>query len=399
MSKKRTYQEVKEFVGNLGYELITKEYKDTKQKLTLKDKNEYYYFVSFNNLKSGQNSHFVGKANPYTIQNIKLWCKLNNKPFELISNTYINNSKKLKWKCLKEDCGEEFEASWNSILQGSGCSYCHGQKVGTSNCLATKRPNLIKEWHPTLNEDLTPWDFTCNSHEYVWWKCSNNPKHEWRTAICNRTNNNSGCPYCASNPIPSEDYNLLVSNPKLCEEWDYEKNDKKPEEYCPNSDQYVYWICKECGHKWKAKISNRNHGNECPQCVESRNESKGENKISEFCKLFNISYDSQYTFDDLRGIGNRMLKIDSTIFWDKERTMLKILIEYDGIHHFRPVCFGGISMERAIENFKKQIENDIKKNLYCVENNIQLIRIPYWEYDNIEKYLKYYLIENSDFDY
>ena len=30
---------------------------------------------------------------------------------------------------------------------------------------------------------------------------------------------------------------------------------------------------------------------------------------------------------------------------------------------------------------------DTIKNIYCKNNNINLIRIPYWEYDNIENIL------------
>ena len=31
----------------------------------------------------------------------------------------------------------------------------------------------------------------------------------------------------------------------------------------------------------------------------------------------------------------------------------------------------------------EEVKNYIKTN-YCLEHNIKLIRIPYWEYDNIE---------------
>lgn len=54
------------------------------------------------------------------------------------------------------------------------------------------------------------------------------------------------------------------------------------------------------------------------------------------------------------------------------------LIEYDGEQHYRPVeYFGG-------ENkFKIQQIRDERKDIYCKENNILLIRIPYYDYDKI----------------
>ena len=60
-----------------------------------------------------------------------------------------------------------------------------------------------------------------------------------------------------------------------------------------------------------------------------------------------------------------------------------ILIEFDGEQHFEPVeYFGGE------EKFLIQKERDKRKNKYCEENNIPLLRIPYLDYQQIDmKYL------------
>ena len=63
-------------------------------------------------------------------------------------------------------------------------------------------------------------------------------------------------------------------------------------------------------------------------------------------------------------------------------------VEYDGIGHFEPINFNGINDKRANEGFKKQKLHDQIKDKYCLDNNIKLIRIPYWEFDNIENILK-----------
>ena len=202
------------------------------------------------------------------------------------------------------------------------------------------------------------------------------------------------CPCCSGRRVCLSNC-LAFKNPELAFQWHSTKNGNlTPWDVTFKSNQYAWWKCDK-GHEWPSTIDHRSDGNGCPEC----NNSKGEKEIDRVLTKYNIPHNSQYTFDDLRGIGKGLLKFDSSVFWDKEMTKLRTIIEYDGQHHFKPVCFGGISIERAIRNFKKQVENDIKKNLYCAENNIQLIRIPYWEYDNIEKYLRYYLIENSEFDY
>jgi len=190
-----TYEMVKEHLFNLGYVLIDLTYKSIKTKLTFKDEEGYYYFCPLVKIKKKSHEKFH-KSNPYTIQNIKLWCKLNDKPMELLSSTYEGNQVKLKWKCLKEECFEEYWTSWCDIHDGQGCPFCHGFKVGLSNCLATKNPKLASEWHSTKNGVLTPFDITCGSKKNIWWQCSKNPKHIWKSNLVQR-HNGIGCPKCS----------------------------------------------------------------------------------------------------------------------------------------------------------------------------------------------------------
>ena len=162
----------------------------------LKDNYGYLYDkIGIHSIRRGSIPLKFIKSNPYTIQNIKLWCKLNNKPFELISEIYKNNSEHLEWKCLKEDCGEVFQSSWGTIHNNHNCPYCTGNKTGLSNCLATKNPELAKEWHPTKNGDLTPYDITSGSGKQVWWQCKN-CKNSWQTSVSTRAYYNTQCPEC-----------------------------------------------------------------------------------------------------------------------------------------------------------------------------------------------------------
>ena len=39
----------------------------------------------------------------------------------------------------------------------------------------------------------------------------------------------------------------------------------------------------------------------------------------------------------------------------------------------------------GIDEFAKGYVRDDIKNVYCIENNIKLIRIPYWEKENLEE--------------
>jgi len=391
MGKKLNYEEVKEVFKEKGYELLSDTYINNHQLLISRDIEGYLYFSSTMTLKSNNIPQKFGNSNPYTIQNIKLWCKNENKLFELTSNTYERSDKKLQWKCLKEECGEIFESSWHEIIVGNGCGYCSGHQVGLSNCLATQRPNLIDEWHPTKNGKLTPYDVTCSSSKDIWWKCLTNNKHEWKTKIRDRTIKNCGCPYC-SGLYPTEENNLLIINPELCEEWNYNKNDKNPEEYLPKSSKKVWWKCKECDHEWETVISNRSNGQGCPEC----NKSKGEKECKRvfisknFIEIYNNSYNNsldlinnnhiyfipQKTFEGLVGLGNGLLSYDFYL------PKYNLLIEYQGQYH------DGTVSNQTKEEFEIQKEHDKRKRNYAKNNNIQLLEIWYRDFDNIEKLIE-----------
>ncbi len=63
---------------------------------------------------------------------------------------------------------------------------------------------------------------------------------------------------------------LLICNPDLATEWNYEKNGNlKPEHLTVNSNKKVWWKCSK-GHEWQASLNVRNRGNGCPYCAGKR---------------------------------------------------------------------------------------------------------------------------------
>ena len=172
-----------------------------------------------------------------------------------------NSGKKIWWKCSN---GHEWRISIKNRNNGSGCPYCSRQKILKGyNDLETINPNLAKEWNYEKNGDLKPENFTANSHIKVWWKCEHG--HEWQAIIASR-NNGRGCPYCAGQKVLKGYNDLATLNPKITEEWNYEKNgDLKPENFTAKSGKKVWWKCSN-GHEWQARIFDRNNGNSCPYC-------------------------------------------------------------------------------------------------------------------------------------
>jgi len=104
------------------------------------------------------------------------------------------------------------------------------------------------------------------------------------------------------------------------------------------------------------------NGSGCPYCKNS----KGENKIKSFLENNNIKYIQQQKFIDCKNKKN--------LPFDFYLPTKNIAIEFDGEQHYRVVKnWGG---DLGFEN--RKIRDKIKTE-YCINNNIQLIRIKYNE--------------------
>lgn len=147
-----------------------------------------------------------------------------------------------------------------------------------------------------------------------------------------------------------------------------------------NANTKLHLICPN-GHDYYVTYNNFiNQNNRCTECKHSH--SKGEQAIINFFKDNSIEYLNEYSFKDCRSmVTNRPYPFDFYI------PSLNTCIEYDGEQHYRPVKFGGISEEKAIENFNKTKERDNYKTTYCEQNGIELIRIPYFDYDKVDEIL------------
>lgn len=173
------------------------------------------------------------------------------------------------WRCSKNPAHE-----WPAIINNrarerrpSGCPACSGRLATEDNCLGTLFPEIAREWHPTLNPDLTPRDVVPGSEKEVWWRCANG--HEWQAEVANRTSG-VGCKVC-SRMIASPEYNLLVVAPQVAGEWHPERNgDLSPDDFLPKSHEHVWWQCNARGHVWEATIASRVDGRGCPLCSPQR---------------------------------------------------------------------------------------------------------------------------------
>lgn len=325
------------------------------------------------------------------------------------------------WLCKCKNCGNEWKSNLNNLLHlnnNKSCPYCNGRMLDIEKFKA-----VLKDKNFTVNNIPTKFleNIKCHCN-----KCG----YEWNTKPTNILKI-KGCPKCLNPKRKShkeflkdlEDRNIQVEllSPYInyttkikrkclmCEDISemlpcdilngcckgcykdkmrkhfamphevfcdkfyskYGKNYKILSNYV-NTKTKIDVKHKICGETFSFLPSNMQNPSTCIcPCCYNKN-SNGERFLQKYFYENNIEYEIHKTFDDLKGVKNGHLSYD---FYLKDKNLL---IEYQGIQHYQPVkVFGGN------EKFAIQQEHDKRKRHYATNNNIKLLEIPYWEYDNI----------------
>lgn len=125
--------------------------------------------------------------------------------------------------------------------------------------------------------------------------------------------------------------------------------------------KYITMLHEECKKPFKTTPHQFNRGRRCPNC----NKSKGEQLVSKVLDELGVAYEEQVNVNQLKGLNHRY----SFDFYLPE---YNILIEYQGVQHYKPVdLFGGVDV------FNIQKANDEYKRRFASENNYYLLEIPY----------------------
>lgn len=181
----------------------------------------------------------------------------------------------------------------------------------------------------------------------------------------------SGCPKCRylrknCDRIKSSLSFILESKQVHGDLYDYSK--------CvyENAKKKVIIICQKHGEFKQNPSAHLNNKHGCPRCIASR----GELKIKQWLEEQKISYKEQKTFSDCRNPQTDYpLKFDFYIYNSN------ILIEYDSEQHYRQMYLG--KNHKTLSDLNKTKQRDEIKNEYVKQKNIKLLRIPYFEFQNI----------------
>lgn len=148
-----------------------------------------------------------------------------------------------------------------------------------------------------------------------------------------------------------------------------------------NGKSVVDIFCTKCQKHFKQMVKLHLIGRGCPRC----NDSKGELRVAKYLQSVNQLFETQHKFPDCKYI--KCLQFDFYI------TSLNVLIEYDGIGHYKPTF--GSSPEDRQKNLEEQQKRDRAKDDWAKANNIPMLRIPYWDFDRVEELIEAFILENT----
>ena len=135
------------------------------------------------------------------------------------------------------------------------------------NQLIETNPELLSEFHETLNKEISFDQLTKGSDQKIWWKCNVAWDHIWQASVSSRVRG-TGCPCCSGKKFVFS-ISLAFVNEVLSKEWHPFKNGYlTPEKTRATSNDKIWWICpKNKNHEWPATVASRNRGCGCPYCA------------------------------------------------------------------------------------------------------------------------------------
>ena len=273
----------------------------------------------------------------------------------LLSKEYINNSTKLKMLCPN---GHECEISYGNFKQGKRCRQCYFEsKKWTIDYI---EEYLLKYGYKLIKEVKQVSKGT--RRFLIECPCGHQYEVNFSKFKLGRR-----CPTCqdttfsfeyVKNYIEERGYELLEDNYINCT-----TEMKLRHKQCGN-------ILYTCFHSFKD--GKEEEGKRCSHCKEKVY--KGEKAIQDYLNENKIDFVTQKRFEGCKDI--QMLPFDIYI------PKYNLIIEYDGEQHF------DIKHSFDKESFWIGVYHDAIKNSYCEDNNINLLRISFWEFENINEIIE-----------
>lgn len=304
----------------------------------------------------------VGRSNPFSIYNIKPLLNEHYPNIELLSTEYIGNNEPLKIMCRKHKNYGVQKTTYSSIQKRTEnlCKCCQNEANKDRNITDAE---TMKKKCDELGLIYCGRD-SLNHNGRVHFIC---PKHKEKGEQVSFWTNFKiaviGCMYCQNKKRTTEDFKNEVYQLNNT----YKIVGSYKNEYTP-----IECVCNMCGRHWSTEARVLLMGCGCPSCKMS----KGELSVKDTLIKMGVEYEREYKYKDCRYKG--VLEFDFYL------PKYNAIIEYDGEYHYMPIKYSTKPEYDDHENFERAKKVDEIKNNYCKMHGIPLLRIPYWEYENIE---------------
>lgn len=309
------------------------------------------------------------QTNKTTIE--KLRNEFQNRNLTLITDTYINCKSPLIYICNKHIDNGEQSVTYDAFKNGTRfcCKSCAKEHISDLKTTPLDKIKRIVEEH---NYEFVGIEKRSRK-TMIKCICKNHRNKGVQIKSLQSFKKDQGCPYCMGvAKLTQEEFENKV--------YQNDKNIQVLSKYDGNK-SYIDCKCRECGYTWNTQAFNLMYGGKCPNCSGS----KGEMKIRGLLDKSLVNYRREFVFDDLIGDCGKPLRFDFAILNNDDS--LNCLVEFDGIQHYEPINFWGNKYAYTQIRFETLKRYDERKNNYCTKHNIKLIRIPYWDFDNIEEIL------------
>lgn len=270
----------------------------------------------------------------------------------VIEETNKRKNKSIVWKC-QCDCGniEEFstkELRSDGIIQCHQCGNSRKPQINLTENIIGKKYNHLTVLEKSEKRIGGKISYKC--------QCDCEKKTILYVSKTDLENNHTTSCGCARRKYKIDD---IISNKQIIG-YIGSKN---------NNGHYYYKVkCLLCGREYEAlgQTLEKTVGCGCQKSI-------GEFNIIQILQQNNIKYYKEYCFP------NSLLRFDFALL-DKDNNIYR-LIEFDGEQHYEQNIKN--SGWNTYEKYQYTLKNDLKKNQIAKDNNIPLVRIPYWERDNI----------------
>lgn len=286
-----------------------------------------------------------------------------NNPTIIPLEKYVNNTTKIKFKCLK--CNNEWYTIPKIVLNGHSCPKC--ALVNQSLNSRKSADQFVKEL-AQINPNIELLTDYVKSSSKIKCRCKKDG-FEWESTPNNLLRGH-GCPKC--NKLNHLTIDIVKERVK-----ENNKYIKVLTEHIENCNSPIECLCLKCNHTWITNGTKLNSNYGCPTC----NMSQGERIIETFLSNNNIDFIPQYYL-------NVNFSSRNHVYIDFYIPSKNLFIEYNGKQHYIPVeRFGGTA--KLID---QQLRDNELRN-YCHDNNIDLLEIKYTE--DVIQTLKNYFYGNK----